>query len=177
MDRYVATVAEREHEVSLEPLDGDRFTLRVVGPDGVPRERMLEARQLREGSWVIVMDGQVSTVDVSGTAPQLGVDLGPGAIPVTIMDARRKALEAGRAAAEHKRAAGPAPVRAPMPGKVIKILVQQGEPVAAQQPVAIVEAMKMENELRSPRAGTIRSIRVTEGQAVEAGETLLELGE
>ena len=177
MDRYVATVAEREHEVSLEPLGGDRFRLRVVGPDGAPRERTVEARPLREGTWVIVLDGKVATVDVSGSAPQLAVDLGPGAIPVTIMDARRKALEAARAAAEQKRASGPAPVRAPMPGKIVKILVREGEAVAAQQPVAIVEAMKMENELRAPRAGTARGIRVTEGQPVEAGETLLELGE
>ena len=61
---------------------------------------------------------------------------------------------------------------APMPGKIIKVLVKRGDFVEARQAVVIVEAMKMENELRSPKAGTVSDVRVTEGASVEAGAVL-----
>ncbi len=67
---------------------------------------------------------------------------------------------------------GPQPVIAPMPGKVVKVLVGSGDHVAAGQGVVVVEAMKMENELRAPRAGTVTRINVSEGSSVEAGAVL-----
>jgi biotin carboxyl carrier protein len=60
-----------------------------------------------------------------------------------------------------------------MPGRVVKVLARAGERVAAGQAVVVVEAMKMENELRVPRAGTVREVRCTEGAAVEAGQDLV----
>jgi biotin carboxyl carrier protein len=59
-----------------------------------------------------------------------------------------------------------------MPGKVVRVLVSAGDEVAANQGVLIVEAMKMQNEVLSPKAGKVADIRVTEGQTVNAGETL-----
>jgi len=64
-------------------------------------------------------------------------------------------------------------VTAPMPGRVVRILVSPGETVAARQGVVVVEAMKMENELRSPKAGTVREVSVTTGTSVEAGRVLV----
>jgi biotin carboxyl carrier protein len=64
-------------------------------------------------------------------------------------------------------------VVAPMPGRVVKILVQAGDLVSARQAVAIVEAMKMENEVRAPRAGTIKEVRITQGALVEARAVLV----
>ena len=60
-----------------------------------------------------------------------------------------------------------------MPGRVVKVLVTEGQDVAARQPVVIVEAMKMENELRSSRAGRISRVLVSDGTPVEAGAVLL----
>jgi biotin carboxyl carrier protein len=60
-----------------------------------------------------------------------------------------------------------------MPGRIVKVLVKPGDVVAARQGVVVVEAMKMENELRSPKAGTIGEVKVTEGTSVEAGAVLL----
>jgi biotin carboxyl carrier protein len=60
-----------------------------------------------------------------------------------------------------------------MPGKVVKVLVQPGNQVAARQGIVIVEAMKMENELRAPRAGTVSEVKVLEGSSVEAGAILV----
>ncbi len=64
-------------------------------------------------------------------------------------------------------------VVAPMPGRVVKVLVAPGETVRASQGVVVVEAMKMENELRAPRAGTVREVRVAEGASVDAHTVLV----
>jgi biotin carboxyl carrier protein len=68
---------------------------------------------------------------------------------------------------------GPQPVVAPMPGRIVKVLVKAGDTVAARQGLVVVEAMKMENELRSPKAGTVSDVRVTEGMLVEAKAVLV----
>ena len=60
-----------------------------------------------------------------------------------------------------------------MPGRVVKVLVTAGQAVEARQPLVIVEAMKMENELRAPRAGTVASVLVADGMPVEAGTVLV----
>ena len=68
---------------------------------------------------------------------------------------------------------GPQKILAPMPGKVVKVLVKAGDVVAAKQGVVVVEAMKMENELKAARAGTVKEVRVVEGATVEAGSVLV----
>jgi len=59
-----------------------------------------------------------------------------------------------------------------MPGRIVKVLVRAGDVVAARQGLLVVEAMKMENELRAPRAGTVAEVRVSEGAPVEANVVL-----
>jgi len=92
-------------------------------------------------------------------------------IPVQIRPAgafgRQKKAGAGTAAS------GPQRVEAPMPGKVARVLVKAGDEVTARQGLVVVEAMKMENELRAARAGRVRDVAVTEGQSVDAGAVLL----
>ena len=68
---------------------------------------------------------------------------------------------------------GVQPVVAPMPGRVVRVLVSPGDEVAARQGVVVVEAMKMENELRSPKAGKVKEVNVTPGTSVEAGRVLV----
>jgi biotin carboxyl carrier protein len=68
---------------------------------------------------------------------------------------------------------GPQQVRAPMPGKIARVLVTMGETVRARQPLIVIEAMKMENELRAGRDGTVAEIRVAEGASVDAGALLV----
>jgi len=67
---------------------------------------------------------------------------------------------------------GQVTIVAPMPGRVVRVLVAAGDPVDVRQPVVVVEAMKMENELRAPRAGHVREIAVAPGTSVEAGRVL-----
>lgn len=70
---------------------------------------------------------------------------------------------------------GPAPVVAPMPGLIVRVHVQPGDRVEAGQPVVVMEAMKMENELRALAAGTVRAVHAQPGKAVEKGTVLVEL--
>jgi biotin carboxyl carrier protein len=71
------------------------------------------------------------------------------------------------------QAAGPQRVTSPMPGKVVRVLVKPGDDVKARQGLVVVEAMKMENELRAARDGRVREVAVAEGQSVDAGTILL----
>ena len=66
-------------------------------------------------------------------------------------------------------------IKAPMAGKIITILVQEGEKVAKGEPVLVLEAMKMENDLVAPQDGTIQRVLIKEGQAVKGGEELVQI--
>jgi pyruvate carboxylase subunit B len=70
---------------------------------------------------------------------------------------------------------GPAPLKAPMPGLIVRIHVEVGAEVSAGQGLVVMEAMKMENELRAPAAGRVKAIVVMPGTAVEKGALLIEL--
>ncbi len=116
------------------------------------------------------LDVPVASHDVAvapAAAGQLIVHVDGAPVPVRVNGRRRRggALDAG--GAQH--------VTAPMPGKVIRVLVRAGDTVAARQPLVVVEAMKMENELRAGRPGTVAAVHVVEGASVEAGALLLEI--
>jgi biotin carboxyl carrier protein len=83
----------------------------------------------------------------------------------------RRALDSGVPGTEAR--SGALNITAPMPGRIVKLLVNVGDRVAVRQGVAVVEAMKMENEVRSPRSGTVKEIRVTQGALVEARAVLM----
>jgi biotin carboxyl carrier protein len=84
------------------------------------------------------------------------------------------ASRTGRGAADAGAGAhGEQKVVAPMPGRVVRILVARGDAVEPRQPIIVVEAMKMENELRSPKAGRVKEITVDSGASVEAGRVLV----
>jgi biotin carboxyl carrier protein len=99
----------------------------------------------------------------------------PVTVPVEIADAR-SARVAALARRAGTAAAGPITLRSPIPGRVAKILVRAGDRVTAGQAAVVLEAMKMENELRVPRAGTVQEVRCAEGAAVEAGQDLVVIG-
>ena len=119
-----------------------------------------------------------SVLTATGRSFEALVSLEDGEIRVTVGHRSfRFALE-GRAAAGRtggKRASGRQEIRAPMPGKVVEVLVVAGEAVKAGQPVLLFEAMKMQNELRSPHDGVVATIAVSAGRAVDAREILYVL--
>jgi biotin carboxyl carrier protein len=148
-----------------------------------------------EGRYRVSVDGEVSLVDAQRTGTfglslifpdaahdAIKVAIAPGSAqgellaylggrttPVSI-NARRT----GRGAADAGgNAHGEQRVVAPMPGRVVRVLVAVGDTVEARQGVVVVEAMKMENELRSPKAGRVKDVAVAPGTSVEAGRVLV----
>ena len=92
-----------------------------------------------------------------------------GTVPIAVaVDGRRR-----RGQAEETPGTGPHRLTAPMPGKVVRLFVRPGDAVKARQPLIVVEAMKMENELRAGRDGTVTEVHVREGLSVDAGALLI----
>jgi pyruvate carboxylase subunit B len=92
--------------------------------------------------------------------------------PVEVVDERTRHIRSLTGAGT--RAAGPPVLKAPMPGLVVRVPVEPGQRVAAGAGVVVLEAMKMENELRAPTDATVRAVHVRPGQAVEKGQVLVE---
>jgi biotin carboxyl carrier protein len=173
--RFSVKLGNKERIVELGA--GDDGRPRVV-VDGV--ERALELTVVDDGAWLVRDGGAQTLAYVDGQAGKMGVSIKrPGADPVVVtaevVEARSAAVAALAQQAQRAAGGGPSTVKSPMPGRLVKILVRPGERIAAGQPVVVVEAMKMENELRAPRAGTVREIRGAEGAAVEAGQDLVVL--
>src|SRR5436190_19022319 len=98
----------------------------------------------------------------------LAVRVGTTPIAVTVDGRRQRARGAAT-----DTGSGPQRIAAPMPGKVVRVLVKAGDAVQARQPIVVVEAMKMENELRAERDGTVAELHAREGLRVEAGSLLV----
>jgi biotin carboxyl carrier protein len=99
------------------------------------------------------------------------VDLNGRVIPVEIEDDPREL----RKGARHHGRAGRADISAPMPGKVVRVLVAVGDAVQEGQGLVVVEAMKMQNEMKAPKDGTVVAVAVNEGASVAAGQVLVTL--
>ena len=109
-------------------------------------------------------------------APGIGVgelQVHVGTVPVAVVVNGRRRYGQKHAGSGAGAGSGPQRVVAPMPGKIVRVLVAPGDTVSARQPLVVVEAMKMENELRAARDGTIAEIHVRQGMSVEAGALLL----
>lgn len=119
-------------------------------------------------------DGRRSVpVLVEGSGSDWVVTLRGRRIPVTVRTWRERLMaEAATAAAAH---AGPVTIKATLPGLVVALQVAEGEEVEEGAPLLIIEAMKMQNEVRAPRAGKVIEIAVASGQAVATGAPLLRL--
>ena len=153
-------------DVSLEVRrEGARVEAEVEG-----RRYELEAREAEPGVYLLLSDGRVyeCRVQEGGAGSAAEVHVGRRTFRVTLSDPKR--LRSARAA--HVGGGGRAEVLAPMPGKVVRVLVRRGQEVEAGQGLVVVEAMKMQNELKSPKAGAVSELRAAVGATVNAGEVL-----
>jgi biotin carboxyl carrier protein len=152
-------------------VEGARF---IVTLDGV--RHVLDAAEIERGRWSLLFDAERHSHEVLVRSGQNGtttVIVDGATVPIRVLDPRRQASAASGGAAGGD---GPIRVTAPMPGKVIRVLVKPGDAVTARQGLVVVEAMKMENELRAPRDGTVRDVQAREGASVETGALLLTIG-
>jgi biotin carboxyl carrier protein len=158
----------REALVEVEgPAPDGRFRVAIDG-----RELVVDGTRIRPGTWSLLIDGRAVVVDLDPRRGQVHASVGAAEVAMVVEDARHKRL---RQAAKR----GPPPtgekVHAPIAGKVVKVLVAPGDVVAAGQPVLVLEAMKMENELVAERGGTVSAVHKAAGQAVDTGELLVDL--
>jgi biotin carboxyl carrier protein len=163
--RYHVTVAGREYEVDLAGdavrVDGELLTCDLAAVPGTTVRHLLAAGR----SWLL--DAVRGDVPGAWRIQVEGLQL-----DVAVEDERTREIRSRLAVPEAAR--GPRPVRAPMPGLVVRLEVEPGQRVQPGQPVVVVEAMKMQNELKAEAAGIVAHIRVAVGEAVEKGTVLIE---
>ena len=170
--QYEVEIGGRRRQVVITR-SGDGFAVSVDG-----RSRQVDAARIDAHTLsILVEDGpynrNVGSYEVScatdSVSGLLTVHVGSTPIAVTLNGRRRWGRKEEGAGA----GSGPQRLAAPMTGKVVRVLVKPGDLVTARQPVVVVEAMKMENELRASREGTVAEIHVREGMSVDAGALLL----
>jgi biotin carboxyl carrier protein len=164
----------RTRTVAIErrvPAEADRFHVIIDG-----RARLVDARREPDGriSLLFPEEGGAS-YDVALAATGRGevtVHLPSGSLRASVNGRRsRKLVDPAGTTAE-----GDQRIAAPMPGRVVRVLVAPGDEVSPRQPLVVVEAMKMENELSASRAGRVKDVQVREGSSVEAGKLLVIVG-
>jgi acetyl/propionyl-CoA carboxylase alpha subunit len=164
--KYFVKLGGEEHEVVLDAagvhIDGEDIAAHVVPIDGTPVQmvtigdavhRVVVRPGARRGLYTLWLDGHRFEVDA--------------------LDERTRAIRELSGAAAGP--VGPAPIVAPMPGLIVRVNAQVGDHVNAGQGLVVMEAMKMENELRAQAAGRVKSVLVAAGSVVEKGALLIEL--
>ncbi len=146
--RYRVTVDGQPHAIDVARIGALGLSLLFEGAEGVSRDVQV-APAGRAGALLIRIDGRIAAATIN-------------------------AHRTGRTAADGgAHAHGEQAIVAPMPGRIVRILVAPGDTVTARQGVVVVEAMKMENELRAPKDGRVKDVAVEPGASVEAGRVLV----
>jgi biotin carboxyl carrier protein len=160
--RLCHVVIHRTGDTFLVDVDGRQWTVEAGRVDALTLSLCLRA----QGQAGPIISRDVTLAPDSQTG-QTRVSVGARPVQLALNGRRRQ----GRRS-EGPVGVGPQRVTAPMPGKIVRILVKVGDAVAARQPIIVIEAMKMENELRASGAGRVTDLHVREGQLVDAGAVL-----
>ncbi|HEY1332935.1 MAG TPA: biotin/lipoyl-containing protein [Myxococcaceae bacterium] len=165
--RYVTRLrgAKDAVPVDIEDLGDGTFLLTLGG-----RSHRVDARVLEHGAVSLLVDGRSHDVELDESGDEVQVLVDSEVVTVDVADERAVSLRAGAAGFS---VSGKVVLIAPMPGKVVRVLVAPGAEVTEGQGLVVVEAMKMENELKSPKAGTVVEVFAKEGSTVEANAKLL----
>ncbi len=120
------------------------------------------------GVYSILLAGRSIEVNVKPFGERLRIEIGGRELTASVRDPRKwRRNHSAAASSDHRQS-----VPAPMPGRVVRVLVALGETIKAGQGIVVVEAMKMQNEVRSPKSGSVERLMVKEGQSVNAGDTI-----
>ena len=157
-----ALIGDREEEVVVKVSDG-RVAAEVGG-----RLYELQFREPEPDSYLFFLNTDVHECRVNNTKALFDVTIAGRNCAVTIVDPKR--LRSGQNSDRHHQ--GVAEILAPMPGKVVRVQLEAGAEVEKGTGIVVVEAMKMQNEMKSPRAGIVVSIKVKPGDTVNAGDVL-----
>ncbi len=165
--KYYVSIGDRTHEVELVERLGELH----VSVDGRPMPLSYEEAD-RLGQVIVLHEGLSYAMSIEGDGRSVGIGLAGHWYAMELEDERERAAHI----AERASSRGGGVVKSVMPGVVVELLVRTGDVVEAGQPLLILEAMKMQNEIASPSGGRVQTIHVSQRQAVGAGEKLLTLG-
>ena len=154
-----AKAGSRLFDVLIDRQNG----LYVVTVDG--EEHLVDAHKLEADFYTILVDGRSYEVSVEATGDAYRVRHQASEQLVELSDPSRRARE-------RDRAVGPAKIVSMMPGRVVRLLAAEGDEIEEGQGLVVIEAMKMENEVGSPKAGRLKSLDVEDGQTVDSGTLL-----
>jgi len=164
--QYAAIVNGEAREVEVTESSPDLFHVEMNG-----RTFEVDLRVVCDSTLSVVIDDKAYDIQLEKN-PQGGQAMlvRGEIINVEVLDLRKMRLREAQAATAGPD--GPATIICPMPGKIVAVLVEEGQEVVEGEGLVIVEAMKMENELKSPKSGVVRDISAEVGTAVEGGVTL-----
>lgn len=157
-------------------VDGSEHALEIPSNGNSPDRKLridgaeigADVQRIEPGVYSILIDSRSFEVRIENGDGLVYASVNGRRVPVEIRDPRARARGGGAISL-----AGPQSISSPMPGKVVRLLVAEGEEVEAGQGLLVVEAMKMQNEIKSPKAGRVAAIRVREGAPAGAGATLV----
>lgn len=167
MTTYVALLdgGKREEQIEVTPAGPGVYEVRVGG-----EVHRVDAFQHDYGTLSLIVDTKSYSVQLDNRQTEMKVHIEDSIYSLEILDEKRLRMRraAGKFTVEGKQI-----LTAPMPGKVVKLLAQPGDEVKEGQGLVVVEAMKMENEMKSPKDGKVVEVHVREGQPVEGGAKLV----
>lgn len=164
--KYIATIDGQDFSIDI-----DRDGRVSIGDRPVDIDlKSIDGRSL----YSLILDGASYEVFVERHETRYYITIAGDRYEVLVEDERKKQLRE-LSGAKHEEI-GELRISAPMPGLVVAVIVEEGQSVKTGDGVVILEAMKMENEIRAPSAGIVDSIRVSAGQTVNQGDIMVELG-
>ena len=162
---YEVSIAEKSYRVELVRT-GEQWKCKLDG-----REMPLDVISGQNGVLSLLVQGKSYEVKQEIVGAEASVVVGQERFSATVRDPRSFRSRRRSGAGEQ----GVMKINAPMPGKVVRILAPVGTQVETGQSVLVIEAMKMQNELKAPKNGVVKKINVAEGAAVDAGQALAEV--
>jgi biotin carboxyl carrier protein len=158
--KLIAELEQNKHEVEIKR-DGERVFAKIDD-----REYQLEASLVETDVWLLKHNNQIHQIYV---APNGIVNVGNNQFEINLVDPKRLR----GSSSSHSEATGKVEIKTAMPGKIVRILVEEGAEVKHGEGIIVVEAMKMQNEMKSPKDGIIKEVRFAEGSTVNAGDILV----
>lgn len=162
---FIAKLGERSYNLEIDELGNALYRVAVEGS-----EFIVDGKKTGVTGYSLIIDNRSFEIEIDSSEDEYQVLVDGRTYHIHLVDEKRMRLGGAQTGIQRQ---GRQEVSVPMPGKVVEVLVGEGDRVEKGQGLVIVEAMKMENEVRSPVAGEIKEVRVKAGQALEAGQVLL----
>lgn len=160
--KYTAIIDGERVDIELNRTASNTLEAQIGG-----RKYSLEAKTVEPGVYWLNWNNRSLEIAVTDNGGGYVVSMAHRRIPVEMVDTRTALRRAA-----HQGHEGLVEIKAPMPGKIVKVLVAEGAEVKSNQGLLVMEAMKMQNEIKSPKKGVVKKLSVSEGDAVSSGDLL-----